>query len=220
MKKLYITLLLTAGVILGVQAQPFEKGQKLLGGSLYYAHGNNDNGYNQSSSIYNSVGFSPAFGFFTKQNQLTGISLSYQYTGSFDNSNPNQKSNSYSAGVYRQYWNELGHKFYFNIQGQLSANYTTGSYVSTGSAGNSKNEHKYYSAYFSIDPGFAYRVKKKLILDFYYTNFLRTGYSYLKEDVTNFGAAKITYKGNSFVFDTGLRNFSLDQFRFGFRYLL
>ncbi len=220
MKKIYVLLFVTVGLIFAATAQPFEKGQKLLGGSLYFAHGNNDDGYFQSSTNYNAVGLSPAFGIFTKQNRLTGITLSYQHTGSSSNSNPKIKGNSYGTGIYRQYWSSLGNNFYFIIQGQLSASYATSSFSSTGIAGNSKREEKSYNAYFSVDPGFAYRVKKKLILDFYYSNFVRSGYSYAKNDVTDPGTAKITYKSNSFVFDTGLRNFSLDQLRFGFRFLL
>jgi hypothetical protein len=220
MKKFYVLLLVTAGTILCAHAQPFEKGDKLLGGSVYFAHGDNANGPNQSSSNYNSFGVSPAFGIFTKKNQLTGIALSYQHTNSSDNSNPKQKSNGVSAGIYRQYWNSLSDKFYFIIQGQASVGYQNTSYTAIGFPGISSRIQKGYSAYFTVDPGFAYRVKAKLILDFYYSNFLRTGYSYAKEEVVNPGMAASTYKNSSIVLDAGLRNFSLDQFRFGFRYVL
>jgi len=220
MKKVYALLCLAAGPILSATAQPFDKGQKLLGGSLYFAHGNGDNGSGQSNSSYNSFGFSPAFGIFTKQNQLTGITLSYQHIGSSNNSNPATKNNNYGAGIYRQYWNTLSDKFFFIIQGQLSTSYATDSYSAAGPAGIQIRKQKSYGTYFSVDPGFAYRVKKKLILDFYYSNFVRSGYSYDKLDVTDFGAATVSFKSSSFVFDTGFRNFSLDQLRFGFRYLL
>lgn len=59
-------------------------------------------------------------------------------------------------------------------------------------------------------------MKKRLILDVYFANFLYSSFGY-GERRTNGGLATRDY---TFAATTGLKNFSLESVVFGFRYLL
>lgn len=218
MKKIYVLLLVTAVTILGATAQPFQKGDKLLGGSIGYSIQRST--YNATPSIpgqnydskYYNFNVAPSFGFFTKPNRLTGFSLLFGYGSSFRTNTDNQKTYSYGAGFFKQYWNALGKNFYFNIQGRTGLIYNRTLFSNPIQ----KVEERSASAYIAIEPGFAYRMKRRLVLDAYYTGFLTAGYNY---DERRYNGSTFT-RNYSVSANSGLQNFSLNSVILGFRYLL
>ena len=217
MTKIYVLLLVAAGTVLSVTAQPFVKGDKLLGGSIGYSLSRSNITYSQPTPTpdyrYFNFNISPSLGFFTKPNRLSGFSLQFNYGSSFpDNIDYRQKNVGYGAGFYKQYWNSLGKNFYFIIQGRVGASYANVKYFNS----TQKDESRTGTAYLTIDPGFAYRMKKRLVLDAYYTNFLYTAFAYTDRRGNN-GVVSKEYTINA---NTGLQNFSLGSVVLGFRYLL
>lgn len=218
MKKIYVLLLVTVVAVLSVQAQPFEKGDKLLGGSIGYIVQRSTyntlptpNNQNRDYKYYN-FSIAPSIGFFTKPNRLTGFSLLFGYGSSIPSNDYKQKSYSYGASFFKQYWNALGKNFYFNIQGRAGADYSRNIYTSN----TQKDEIRSATAAIAIEPGFAYRMKKRLVLDVYYTSFLSAAYTF-NERRSNSNAYTRDYVVSAV---TGLQNFSLNNVVFGFRYLL
>jgi hypothetical protein len=227
MTKLYALLLLAtsfsfANAQTGTDELPFKEGDKLLGGSVGYSLQRQT--FNNpvsstptppSNSNYRYVSFriAPSIGFFTKPNRLVGFSLNFNYGSSLENINTyDQKNTNYGAAYYKQFWNSLGKNFYFIIQGELGGSFNHQKYAYTSQI----IETNGASAYFSIAPGFAYRMKRRLILDVYYSNFLLSSFTYARNKSNG---AQIT-RNYIFSTNTGLRNFALNDVVFGFRYLL
>lgn len=93
MKKIYTLLFSTATLFSIANAQTntdlqFKKGDKLLGGSISSSlqrttYNTSTPSVNPSYDLkYYSLSISPSLGFFTKPNQLTGISLLFNYGSS------------------------------------------------------------------------------------------------------------------------------------------
>lgn len=208
MKKIYVWLFVTAGIILSANAQPFEKGDKLIGGTIS-AFNNDSPGANNSTTF---LSISPLIGFFTKPNRLTGFSL-------FFSSNLNQQ-HTYGASVYKQYWNSLGKNFYFIMQGEISLSYNSTHSPYINQINVVDRHEKLYTLAVNINPGFAYRINRRLVVDAFLANFFSISDSYLKQkDLLNNGST-YTFHDNTIRFNSSLNGFTLSNIQLGFRYVL
>jgi hypothetical protein len=215
MKKLYVLLLVTATVFSATQAQTnsdlqFQKGDKLLGGSL---------GVNHSDPIGSgsntSLNVAPSFGFFTKPNRLTGFSLFYS-TPSLNQSD----FYSFGASAYRQYWSSLGKNFYFILQASISGNFTKNvNYTSTSSVGLITNYAKIYTGSVDVAPGFAYRANRRLVVDAFLSNFGNVYFNHTSFTSNLNGGSINESRGNNFGFNSSLNGLRLGDIQIGFRYI-
>ncbi len=213
MKKIYVLLLVSVGTTLSATAQPFQKGDKLLGGSIGFASSKTT--ASNPANKYTGFGISPSIGFFTSAKSLTGFSVNYGYAKSEQNGET--KTNSIGASVYQQHWNSLGKSFYFIAEGRLAGSYQSSKSTFTGSY---FTESKGFQGGFQINPGIAYRINRRLVLDAFFSNFVSIAYAHSNVKRNPQFSPTSEYKTDDFGITTGFSNFTTDNIQFGFRYIL
>jgi hypothetical protein len=214
MKKIYSLVFCTATLLSIVNAQTssdlqFQKGDKLLGGSLSVNASDP-----QGAGSNTSLSVSPSIGFFTKPNRLTGFSLFYS-TPSLSQSG----NFGFGASVYRQYWNSLGKNFYFILQGGVVGSFNKNTDYNSSQLGLITSQIKTYTASVNVAPGFAYRVNRRLVLDAFLANFGNLYYSYNDIESQFNGASSGKSHRNNFGFNSSLNGLSLSNIQIGFRYI-
>lgn len=217
MKKIYTLLFSTATLLSASFAQtapdiPFQKGDKLLGGSFSITS-TNSNGPNNSLT---GIGISPSFGVFKKPNQLIGFSLQYSTTWPL-----NGRVRSYGLSLYKQYWNRLTKNMYFVLQGTVAVKYDRNSAYKNDSVGIIKDVNNFVNVNASVSPGFAYRINKHFIIDAFVANIVSLTYGY--GNYKGFGVSDnliVQNHWNNININTSLNGFSLSNVQLGFRYVL
>lgn len=220
MRKMYVLLFVSACFASLAHAQ-FKKGDKLLGGSIGFLNQNRSSTDPVSPNTATVFNITPSIGFFTSPDRLIGFSLSYT-NETYKYTNTKLVRNGVGAGIYKQYWNSLGKKFYFIMEGNVSGLYAKGSTKQTTNGGVSStvSEQKALTVTAGIVPGISYQITKRLTTDMFFSNFLYFTDTYSKNKDNYPGIPPREYTNNSVGFGTGFTKFSTNNLQFGFRYIL
>jgi len=222
MIKNYVALVLCCISTTLVYAQ-FDKGQKVLGGSIGFSSNNyKDPANNFYNSDNSSFIFSPSVGWFNKTNQLSGIGLNYGYSsyktinssGSFTEVT---KNHSIGAEFFSQRFISLAQNLFFTINSSFGGNYSFGTKKSTTNNVDYKDETRGYNIGAEIAPGLSYKLTKRLLFDSYLNNFISINYNYLRQKLSS-GNTGLVQK--NFSVSSSLSNTSIGNVGLGFRWLL
>lgn len=213
MKKFYLLLFVTVNSTTIARAQipqdlQFKKGDKLLGGSISAFHTTRSVFNNNTTSYLN---ISPSFGVFTKPNRLTGVSLQL---GSSLNTQHNV-----GVALYKQYWSTLGKNIYFIMQGQVGAGYNTEKSGDRNNLNIGSRHNQNYTLSASMNPGFAYRFNRRLVVDAFLANFISIGYTHATSTNTFANGFQGTLTTNSVSLVSGLNAGAISNIGIGFRYI-
>ncbi len=120
--KLILSFILLA---LAVRSQAqFNKGQKVLGGSLSFYSRNTKAAYNSSSpNTGTSFGISPSLGIFVKPNLAVGALVTYSSLHIKDGTSSGSDQTTMGGGMFLQRYFTISDKFFFTIMG--SADYSS-----------------------------------------------------------------------------------------------
>jgi len=118
---------LIPAIFLAVSIQSFgqfNKGDKVLGGTLSFSTSNNENSqFAAVTSNSNSFAIYPIFGVLINSNLEIGGLLGYsssRFEWSATNASSDQKSNYLTAGIYMQRYFVISDKFLFSLIGNIS----------------------------------------------------------------------------------------------------
>lgn len=207
-----VPLLLTSMLFATVVSAQIKKGSVLLGGSLgsshyQYENSNNTEGENKGLSLY------PSIGMFVKDHLALGVNTGFGRAVSKDNNN-DQKSTSYSLGVYTRRYLTLGKGFY--LFGEANAGYyrSTQKRTTPQTPYAVSEQHSYTGIGFY--PGVVYAVNRFFQLEASLNGLAGLDYSTSKVTTTSNGVN--SYSKNSGVsFNTNASN--SNPLSVGFRFV-
>ena len=133
-KKLFLLILLTAGAE-AVHAQSIAAGTVSLGGSIGYSRSSNNTSYSSNNTVFSrenidsQFSFSPAAGYFVKDNLAIGVSLGYTANSRRSTSMPAQPNTrpeldpltTVRVGSFVQYYKMISEQF--GVLGTLGLGY-------------------------------------------------------------------------------------------------
>lgn len=198
------------------------KGQKLLGATLSFNTGKNENNTNSDRKPYGyNIGGSFTLGTFTKDNLLKTGSIFYSHGYSRDEL-PNNVGRYYSNSVYIAYgltrYKKIANDLFFGIGGNAYSLYNFSKSNFTNSP--EKGETKTFSIGVSIFPTLAYQLTDRFVVNLSASNqFLNVAYGI---GTTKTFSPIQTTKGTfqSFNLNAGLFGADLRNLTIGFSYLL
>jgi hypothetical protein len=207
------TLLITVAICTAIASKAqISKGSIIVGGSLGLSTSTvkDDNGNKMSSNTTFSI--APSFGKAYKENRIFGINLNYSHTGDVD-------ANSFGGGVFLRQYKSLSKNFY--VFGDESLNISYGSYKYLGSNGTNPyvEKIKTTASYFSLAPGLAYDLTRKMQFEILLSNLLSLNYSNIKHDYDN-NQIYTDYKENTFSLNSSLSLTQLSYINIGVRFIL
>lgn len=209
----------------------FIKGQKLIGGSLFFSGSSgsttptafdNRNVFHVSAT---GIGVNPIIAKFINAKTLVGAGLIYNYSHYSlmqelpDNGN-NYKDLQHSGGIniFSQRFISLGNKFFFTIQTSGSVLCNTGKQADLVSKATIKT--KGYAINFALAPGISCQINKRILFDAFLNNLLFAGYQH-SATTTNYPLPRETKTHNNSVYiSTSLSNTAIGNVGLGFRWLL
>ena len=229
MKKiLLLTITITVCTISNAQ---FEKGQKILGGSIGFnliqAHNDSTVNYPVKTNT-TAININPSIAWAKKSNRLEGFGIVFGYNGNKQKNMPSSselKSNAFSFGInyFNTYYKKLATDFYVFINWNNSVTYTT-----------AKSDVNYYFPYFgpytrysafnintSLNPGFAYKISNRFLLEATLNNIAQVYINTVNGSFNN-STNTVTYYGTStnIAFASSLSAGAFNSIGLGFRYLL
>lgn len=163
-----------------------KKGSKLLGADASFSTTKReaDNNNNEKSNYFS---FSPSLGFATKDNTITGFRLSYGNSNyrriSIFTQPINRETNSYSAGVFKRKYKQLGSSVY--LFGEAGADLHYSKVVDKNFNAISETNETNTGASLSLYPGFAYLSGRKLLIEAGLNRLLAISYSRNKYETKN-----------------------------------
>ena len=147
----------------------FDKGQKILGGSVSFNTSKSENSSGISSTQL-STAFQPSVGWFTKPNHLFGFGFQYSFLHSnITSSNINsivpveQNSNFVGLSILSQRFFPLADRFYFTVSTAGSVTYNFGKSIFKSASTEVRN-NKGYSINAGLSPGITYRLRPRICL--------------------------------------------------------
>ncbi len=225
MKKLTtLTILFFAAITTG-NAQ-FQKGQKLLGGSINFSGGTTD--AEQTSNFKSDrSGFSinPSFAWFTSSNRTTGFSLGYTRNSSFQEnligrSYQKNVSKTMNADVFTERFYPVTNKVYFTLQARLGANYSRGTTINSGPNNEIENRQRGFGAAAGLTPGFTYQLSRRFLFDLKLANVVSAMYT--RNTLSNVKPGTNPGKSveQNFALSSSLASSTLGNVGVGFRWII
>jgi len=226
MKKLTtLTILFFAAITAGT-AQ-FQKGQKLLGGSISYSTGTTKTDQvSNFNSKRSNFSFNPSFAWFTSANRLTGFSVGYgrnktyqeQLSGS---SYQESLSGSGSADVFTERYYPVINKLFFTLQGRLGVSYTRGKTRGANGTNNEvENQQRGFGINMGLAPGITYQLSPRVLFDLRLNNMLNAGYSRTTSKNVKPGTNASKWTEESFAVSSSLSSGTLGSVGLGFRWII
>jgi hypothetical protein len=206
-------LLLTLSIILTfstIASAQFSKGNVLLLGTLSYSGSSST--YNGTTTSNNGGVFSLSPGKAISENSVVGISLSYGFSSNSSTAPGNNKSNSYSIGVFYRKYKALGKDFY--LFGAASAGYNGSTSSSTDDLGNKYASGNSNGGFIGFTPGIDYKISNKFLLEFSIPSIFYASYTSTKTTLQNQNPADL--KSSQFGISTSLTSNPLSAIGVGF----
>jgi hypothetical protein len=191
--KILLSAIIVFCLFLTTKAQ-IKKGEKMLGGDLYFSNIHEKIENQSSTSKSRSFTISPQFGLGTGKNWILGITAGYSY-GEIKNltgSNLKSEVRGYSIGLFARKFHPFNEQF--GIYGQVTADAGFGK--ATVSINNMWEEERVLSAY--GQPGLYFIPGKKIILE---TTFGRLGFTNTKKENSSQSIETIKNEFNVSVVD-------------------
>ena len=199
------------------------KGQKVVGGTLFFntGRGSNSAGIEVLPEGY-GFGGSISKGKFIKENLLETVLISYSHGyGKFQNSN--NENRNYSNSIYVAYgftkYKKIANSLFFGIGGNTFLSYNKGKYYN--STGPVTRELSMFSIGLYVFPTLSYQLSSRFVVNLTTSSqFLNLGYGMgnIKTYSSTQPTSKATYQ--SFNFIAGLFGSDLKNLNVGFNYLL
>jgi hypothetical protein len=225
MIKIYPLIILLSLFTVFAKAQ-FVIGQRVLGGTISFSTGKNENVINGNTTTnYSNFFISPSIAKFKKANVLRGIGFSYGYSYqkskyNFNPTDTRQYNNSVGVNLFSQRFLSVAQNLSFTIQTGASVAYTFGRQISTINNVENVEKSKGYNLGVGVAPGLSYKLSDRFLFDAYLNNLLNTSYSHSETKYTNQQGSEITSTDNNFHISSSLSNTSLGYVGLGFRWLL
>ncbi len=202
----------------------FEIGQKVLGGNVSFASGNEENVYmNDYENKYLNFTVNPSIATFTKSNKLQGIGLSYsnsyQKTGYLRYEISKNYSNSLGIELFSQRFISITKGLFFTLKTSAGASYQFGKQEKFFNSVPNDLKSTGFGIGAYLAPGISYKLTNRLLFDAYLSDFLALSYSHSKfKDPTSSTPLKRTR--DSFRIHSSLSNVNLGNIGLGFRWLM
>lgn len=197
----------------------FDKGQKVLAGSIGFYGYTND--YLSQSSSSNTFNISPSFGWFLKPNLLQGLSLGYSYSeGKSSIGIGNTHNNQIKLGFFCEKFFPISQNFFFSTQALVSGGYSFGSSGITDTNPGAYSKKHGYLAIASLSPKISYRINQRWLLAVAFDNFIQAAYSQSTEKTGSMVSPETKLTLKSFNLSTGFSSTSLSNLNVGFVWLL
>ncbi len=170
MKKIYTLTVLLSSFAIAATAQ-FEKGQKLLGGSIGFSLRDLSQRPTQNFDYKSSsVSLKPSFGWFTKTNQLVGIAVEYSRSSTTQSNQPNNVvyksyNNSAGASIFTQHFFPIVQRLYFTLKGSGGVNYLYEKNTNSSTGPSSESKNTGLEVKVALAPGLSYQVNKHFLFD-------------------------------------------------------
>jgi hypothetical protein len=201
----------------------FEKGKKVLGGSI----GFNQNRINYLNGLQSDQRFTSLFTNFslmkfTSPRFLQGFGLSYGYSGSHSGDPFSEQGNyNHSIGIYfaSTRLQPLAKKLSLAFTGTFGGNYGFGKSTNATGIVFTTNSSSSYGVSLTAGMGLWYQLNDRFIITGELSNLLSARYNYGTE-TPHIGSSTSEVHNSSINISTGLSGFSLNSFVFGVRYLL
>ncbi len=204
-----------------VSSAQINPGKILLGGSIGYSSNKNTQPgqpatYADFESLYSSI----QIGKFIKENTAVGATFSYGHTKTSTQSNPDNNTAQFNAGVFYRKYKTLYRNFYFFGEGDASYAYSKSKFVYYQSSTTTTNMIS-NGGTLSFIPGISYNVWKKMQVELLMPNILSIGYSHIKTDYayTN-PSSSSSNEGHIFSANANLNSNFLANFGIGFKFFL